>query len=507
MNGDCERRPRTGQPHGNRTETALGRGRIPAAANVELTSRRHGNENGEPHVHRSSHPAGSGRGPPPRSARPGTGFPSTTTSSKQPPTPPIRVDDPLANPAHSRPPRSEPAREGARAGRNQIDRQVGARCHAVLRSDAHVNRPRAPAVERDTVDSHFMDRAGTARPATSSQIAAHTPGRTMPILETAAAVAGAAAATYEAVQWIADWAERSCIIEVANMTPEYWTLTQYGCSSGVFVDGALPTTIAPFGAALIKAASSTFAQGAVGNLGYQGRDVGLLMDYSNPEVGNNDLDTTFNGSRSGEFIVENSAGPGNKNAHYRCALAQQYQENWRFCPSATGCSSTARVAAVQRAADTKPPASSSFSCTTLPTARTCRATGGSARNAWACSPQLVPARVRRVEATTRSAGPTTSSTICPRRPACRPTGDSVPNASLCSGMVTGVGADVPPVAATIPRAGTTACPTSDDPQSATPVSCGPAVHRRRMPGAVTGAQATPTSRGERRHAKSGCLPR
>lgn len=152
------------------------------------------------------------------------------------------------------------------------------------------------------------------------------------MIEVVTAAVGAAVAAYNAAELAADWAERSCVIEIMNMTPERFELSRSGTSSGEFVAGHLPSVIQPFEAAIVKAASTVVSQGAVGNLGFQGRDVGIRLDFSNPFAGGNDLDVSSNGPRAVEFLLEAYAGPGNKNAHLRCAIAQQFQDEWRFCP-------------------------------------------------------------------------------------------------------------------------------------------------------------------------------
>ncbi|WP_436498967.1 hypothetical protein [Actinokineospora sp. HUAS TT18] len=148
-------------------------------------------------------------------------------------------------------------------------------------------------------------------------------------------IVGAAAGAYALAVAISDWAERSCVIEIANMSADYWDLVRKGSSSGSFQEPTV-TRIEPFNNVLITAVSGDFGQGAVGNLGFRARDLVLLMDYSNPVIGNNDLDASFEGARGGEFQLSTSAGPGNKGALFRCVIEQPVQEGWRYCPKCHG---------------------------------------------------------------------------------------------------------------------------------------------------------------------------
>ncbi|MEU1506289.1 hypothetical protein [Kitasatospora sp. NPDC005748] len=141
-------------------------------------------------------------------------------------------------------------------------------------------------------------------------------------------------ATNEAIklaETLSDWAERSCIIEIDNLTADTWELVHHGSSSGTFQE-PVTTRLAPFDHVLITAVSSAIAQGAVGELRIRSFDVDLVLNYSNPFLGDNDLDVRPEGRRSGEFQLETVARDGNKNAQFRCAVGQPYQESWRFCP-------------------------------------------------------------------------------------------------------------------------------------------------------------------------------
>lgn len=113
----------------------------------------------------------------------------------------------------------------------------------------------------------------------------------MAVIETAGAVVGAVAGVIALARTVSDWAERSCIIEIDNMSADTWDPVRRGSSSGSFQQ-PLPTRIDAFNNILITAVSDDFGEGAIGNLGFRGRDVVLLMDYSNPVVGENDLDAS-----------------------------------------------------------------------------------------------------------------------------------------------------------------------------------------------------------------------
>jgi hypothetical protein len=157
----------------------------------------------------------------------------------------------------------------------------------------------------------------------------------MAVVETVIAVVGAVRGGVEAAQVAIDWAARSCVIEIDNMTAETLELTSQGHSSGGFAQSP-PLRIGPWDHALITSHTTDIGQGAVGNLGFSGRDMGLLIDFGNPVVGENHLHASVVGSRAGEFELYTSAGPGNKGALFRCALSIPHQDNWRFCAKCHG---------------------------------------------------------------------------------------------------------------------------------------------------------------------------
>ena len=155
-----------------------------------------------------------------------------------------------------------------------------------------------------------------------------------PLVAIAAAI-GAAKAAIETAELISDWAERSAIIEIDNMSADTLEFVHFEMKSGDFQRPA-PQKVRPFDHALITAVSATFGEGAVGDLHFKGRDITLFLDYSNPLVGPNDLDATITGPRAGEFRWATAAGPGNKSAKFRCAVWQDWQDEWRFCPKCRG---------------------------------------------------------------------------------------------------------------------------------------------------------------------------
>lgn len=153
----------------------------------------------------------------------------------------------------------------------------------------------------------------------------------MAVFAVAGAIVGAASGAIALAKTVSDWAERSCVIEIANLSADYWDLSFKGASSGAFQEPTI-TRIEPFNNVLVAAVSDDFGEGAVGSLNFKGRDAVLFVDYSNPLIGENDLDASFDGPRRGEFQLETSAGPGNKGALFRCVIAQPVQDTWRFCP-------------------------------------------------------------------------------------------------------------------------------------------------------------------------------
>ena len=122
--------------------------------------------------------------------------------------------------------------------------------------------------------------------------------------------------------------DRSCIIEIVNTTGKRLRLYRSGSSSGTFERAPAPF-LEPHQSVVCAARSTVAGSGAVGNIGYAGDAFNLLIDYSNPAVGANDLDASTEGSRGGEFhtLAENDAG--NTNAHFRCVL--YYTDPDRIC--------------------------------------------------------------------------------------------------------------------------------------------------------------------------------
>ena len=150
-----------------------------------------------------------------------------------------------------------------------------------------------------------------------------------------AEVVGIVAGVIATAAAISEWAPRSAIIEINNMTPETLELFQYETSSGD-LQRPLLTVIQPFDSGLVVAVSHSLGEGAVGSLHLRGRDMWIDMDYANPEVGENDLDAEVKGARAHEFRWATSAGPGNKSARFRASVWQDYQRDWRFCPKCRG---------------------------------------------------------------------------------------------------------------------------------------------------------------------------
>lgn len=154
----------------------------------------------------------------------------------------------------------------------------------------------------------------------------------MAIAETigiAISVVKAAPEVISAVEGALEAFERSCVIEVVNMSPESMEPVGQAHESGAF--GQAPARIDAFTAGLMSSHSTDFAQGAVGRATFQGRDVTLTIHFSNPFVGDNHAEVEVSGPRAGEFEVASSAGGGNQGARFRYVLTHPVQNNWRFC--------------------------------------------------------------------------------------------------------------------------------------------------------------------------------
>jgi len=138
-------------------------------------------------------------------------------------------------------------------------------------------------------------------------------------------VAAAAAAAPEVINTIrkaldAIGFDRSCIVEVVNTTDERMKLVRSGHDSGTYQD-APPPFLEPRSTMVFSSRSTATARGAVGNVGFEGDGIVLLIDYSNPFAGDNDLDASFEGVRAGDFIALAESGPGNTNARLRCIVS------------------------------------------------------------------------------------------------------------------------------------------------------------------------------------------
>lgn len=154
------------------------------------------------------------------------------------------------------------------------------------------------------------------------------------VIGAVAAAIGAVKGAIEVAEALSDWAERSAIIEITNMSADTLELVGVHRNSGD-VQQPLPDKIRPFDHVIIVAVS-TFGEGAIVDLNFRGRDMALFVDSSNPLVGENHLEAAIRGPRAGEFRWATSAGPGNKSAKFHCAVWQDWQGEWRFCPKCRG---------------------------------------------------------------------------------------------------------------------------------------------------------------------------
>ena len=150
------------------------------------------------------------------------------------------------------------------------------------------------------------------------------------VVETVVAVVGATKGAIEVVEGAIAAADRSCIIEIDNMTGDTLELADHTHESGRFQQQP-PPRIEPWTHGLMSSRSTAIGQGAVGRIGFRGRDVRLDIDFGNPFVGSNRLHARVSGQRSGEFEVHTSAGGGNTGALFRCVIMHPFQDNWRFC--------------------------------------------------------------------------------------------------------------------------------------------------------------------------------
>jgi hypothetical protein len=155
------------------------------------------------------------------------------------------------------------------------------------------------------------------------------------IASTAAAVVGAAKQAIEAAEAVVEAADRSCVVEVDNMTPESLELTGHSHESGGFAQSPAPR-IEPFSPVIMSSHSTDFAQGAVGQAVFRGRDFLLTVKFSNPFVGENHAEIEISGARAGLFQTSATAGGGNTGALFRYTISHPVQDNWRFCGKCHG---------------------------------------------------------------------------------------------------------------------------------------------------------------------------
>lgn len=155
------------------------------------------------------------------------------------------------------------------------------------------------------------------------------------IAATAVAAVGAAEKVIEIAGEAIALAERSCVIDIANMTAETFEFGGSSHESGAFGQHP-PPRIEPFDNAVMTSQSTAFAQGAVGTMRFNGRDVSLDVDFGNPFVGDNRIDGRLGGGRAGEFQVHTVAGGGNTRARLTCVVTHPIQDNWRFCGKCHG---------------------------------------------------------------------------------------------------------------------------------------------------------------------------
>lgn len=149
------------------------------------------------------------------------------------------------------------------------------------------------------------------------------------VIKMAVELVGAAKTVIDGLGSALEAFERSCVIEVDNLTAESLEVGPHSHESGAFGQG--PMRIGPFDHALMSSHSTAIAQGAVGSFSFTGRDLNLTADFGNPFIGSNRIDGRVSGGRAGEFQVTTTAGSGDRGALFRSVLLTPLQDNWRFC--------------------------------------------------------------------------------------------------------------------------------------------------------------------------------
>jgi hypothetical protein len=214
------------------------------------------------------------------------------------------------------------------------------------------------------------------------------------IATTAVAAVGAAKAAIDALKAAIEFAERSCVIEIDNMTADSLELAHASHESGAFGQHP-PPRIAPFDHVLMSSHSTAIAQGAVGRLGFTGRDMRLDIDFGNPFAGSTGSTQIFQEGERANFrrtprlataILELSSGVSSSIPCRTTGVS---------VASATGCFSTdptSRIIAALRATSTSRSGSTSSCLMTSRKGLACRPTGASVRSVMGCSSTALTGR-------------------------------------------------------------------------------------------------------------------
>jgi hypothetical protein len=136
-----------------------------------------------------------------------------------------------------------------------------------------------------------------------------------------AIIAGAVALGAEGIKALANALDgRSIVGEISNNTAFSLVRVADHHESGSFQESP-PPEIAPHTPAGFSSQTTAFLQGTVGSVTYAGDGFTVLFGWSNPELGDNKVNTTKEGPNASRIIVFQAAGSGNKGAHMQYWLA------------------------------------------------------------------------------------------------------------------------------------------------------------------------------------------
>jgi hypothetical protein len=136
-----------------------------------------------------------------------------------------------------------------------------------------------------------------------------------------AILGGAVALGVEGIKALANALQgRSIVGEISNNTAFSLTKIADHHESGGFKEWP-PPDIKPHTPAGFSSETTGFLRGTIGSVTYTGDGFTVLFGWSNPELGDNKVNTAKEGPNANRIIVIQAAGSGNEGAHMQYWLA------------------------------------------------------------------------------------------------------------------------------------------------------------------------------------------